>query len=1018
MKTTLLSLVLAGVALSAVAAPTFADRSFGGAALNPGDPWIVVQVITVRGDSAREATLEFVHVRNSGTATSTHITDIGLALATSVPATSVFTGTPAASRSTATADLQVGVILTTSFTVPRGATRYLLVLVKVAGAPAIDGGETVALETNAYWVTATQSGNSGFLRDGKPEEIKKAGFEEIRDESVDADNLNPGDLAPVQKFRARDSDANDQGVRITEVRVRNGAGASATAADLQTVSVTIAHGTDTYTAAKPPTGWDGAGVVFFGTEFTPNLPTTPFPDGAEITVSVSLTVKTPPTATEPRDEVTIQNVVVLKVEEHATIEIGQEAAAPTSWTIRRAGLEEAEERSVPPSGLGINPGERFTQTIWVADRDYNAKRVQVTHLWVKNPGTAETADVAGFTVWVGTTQVRSGWPTGFDLRTGGWIPLTATEVADDREQTITIEYRVSPLATTGRTLRPEVRVGTEEPPTPTPPTTPTYSTAALDYAETITIYPAGFETVANIPIDPRTVYSTERFVAQKIRLEDRDGNTTGVTITRIRVKQIGTAADAQFAKLEVCAAGEAGALLGETTALSGFRTGGLLITPTANNTVADEGSVELWIWLTLAGPAATVAGRNVRLETTISYSEGATSGDTSALRGTQFEIGVNNPPVVHDFTWAPAAPTWEQEITFTPGTITDPDNDAIAYSKWDFGEGATPRIVERSGPPQEARTRYPQGGEFDVVLLVRDARGLAGTKTKRITVTVRPNQAPVIQDIAWEPDAPLVGQAIAFRATVTDADTPPDTPFAHAWDFGDGTTSTLQTPSKTYATAGTYNVTLTVTDARGARSAARIEQITIAATPPNQRPTVGPITASPPAPEAGQEVTFTATASDPEGNPITGWEWDFNDDGTVDSTAAPPVRHTYPQPGVYTIRVRASDAGGFGEPRTMRVYVRPRGGAMIGTRLLDNPASTQARIEAYVPGGATNVRIQIFDALGRSVLEKEVVGGIFTWDLKDGAGRRVADGIYFYLITATVAGRTERSDVGRILVVR
>ena len=56
------------------------------------------------------------------------------------------------------------------------------------------------------------------------------------------------------------------------------------------------------------------------------------------------------------------------------------------------------------------------------------------------------------------------------------------------------------------------------------------------------------------------------------------------------------------------------------------------------------------------------------------------------------------------------------------------------------------------------------------------------------------------------------GFACNFTDTSTDAD---GTVTSWAWDFGDGATSTLQNPSRTYATAGTYTVTLIVTDNGG-----------------------------------------------------------------------------------------------------------------------------------------------------------------------------------------------------------
>ncbi|HXV85058.1 MAG TPA: PKD domain-containing protein [Gemmatimonadales bacterium] len=66
------------------------------------------------------------------------------------------------------------------------------------------------------------------------------------------------------------------------------------------------------------------------------------------------------------------------------------------------------------------------------------------------------------------------------------------------------------------------------------------------------------------------------------------------------------------------------------------------------------------------------------------------------------------------------------------------------------------------------------------------------------------------------------------------ADPDGDTPLTYAWDFGDGRTGSQATPTHTYSQDGTYQVRLTVTDARGVRSTPTITLVTIsnsAATP-------------------------------------------------------------------------------------------------------------------------------------------------------------------------------------------
>src|SRR5258708_31003902 len=84
---------------------------------------------------------------------------------------------------------------------------------------------------------------------------------------------------------------------------------------------------------------------------------------------------------------------------------------------------------------------------------------------------------------------------------------------------------------------------------------------------------------------------------------------------------------------------------------------------------------------------------------------------------------------------------------------------------------------------------------------------------------------------------------------------------AYQWTFGDGTTSTAQNPSHTYATGGTYTVTLTVTDNGGATNA--VSHTLTANTPPSVNAWPNQTLA------VGFRYTFNASFSDPDFGPWT-----------------------------------------------------------------------------------------------------------------------------------------------------
>jgi PKD repeat protein len=144
---------------------------------------------------------------------------------------------------------------------------------------------------------------------------------------------------------------------------------------------------------------------------------------------------------------------------------------------------------------------------------------------------------------------------------------------------------------------------------------------------------------------------------------------------------------------------------------------------------------------------------------------------------------------------------------------------------------------------------------------------------------------------------------------------------SYAWDFdNDGTTdSTDQNPSYTYNDRGTYTVSLTVTGVGSSDTKTRTDYITVTEPAPeidfSGTPTSGtePLT-----------VAFTATNT---GGQVDSWAWDFDNDGTVDSTLQNPS-YTYDDAGTYTVSLTATGPD-FTDTETKTNYID------VGTATID-----------------------------------------------------------------------------------
>lgn len=169
-----------------------------------------------------------------------------------------------------------------------------------------------------------------------------------------------------------------------------------------------------------------------------------------------------------------------------------------------------------------------------------------------------------------------------------------------------------------------------------------------------------------------------------------------------------------------------------------------------------------------------------------------TFSDTCNAKGT-----ANMPPVAN-YSFVTSGLT----ATFTDGS-TDSDG-TIASRSWNFGDG----VNSTSTNPSHT---YAAAGTYNVSLTVTDNAGASNTVTKAVTVSSGGNASPV---------ASFTYATSRLTATFTDTSTDSDGVIAaRSWSFGDGLTSTAANPSHTYASPGTYTVTLTVTDDVGATAA-------------------------------------------------------------------------------------------------------------------------------------------------------------------------------------------------------
>lgn len=213
---------------------------------------------------------------------------------------------------------------------------------------------------------------------------------------------------------------------------------------------------------------------------------------------------------------------------------------------------------------------------------------------------------------------------------------------------------------------------------------------------------------------------------------------------------------------------------------------------------------------------------------------------------------------------------------------------------WDFGDGQT---VEGDPNPQHT---YQNTGSYTVTLTVTNG-SCSSTSWQQIKVVNEKTDFIGTDSITCKKNQ------VKFNTIGVNK----DNIAKYAWTFGDGFTSILPAPEKIYTKAGSYDVSLTLTDILGCKSTL-LKPLYIKVqgpTPDFSVPVSGVCNNS--------TVTFTDKSQGDGTNPIVQWKWDFGD-GTVQSFTAPPFSHLYSKPGNYNVTLITIDSQGCSDTVTKK----------------------------------------------------------------------------------------------------
>src|SRR5205809_4298187 len=198
----------------------------------------------------------------------------------------------------------------------------------------------------------------------------------------------------------------------------------------------------------------------------------------------------------------------------------------------------------------------------------------------------------------------------------------------------------------------------------------------------------------------------------------------------------------------------------------------------------------------------------------------------------------------------------------------------------------------------------------------------------------------------YSPSSPQIGQTVSFTGSASGG----TQPYSYSCTFGDGSTGTGSSAKHTYSSAGTLDVAFTVKDNGSPQQTKTSQQpISVSGAPP---PLTASFAFSPSSTQAGQHVTFTASAGGGT-SPFT-FSWSFGDGSTGTGS---PATHTYSSAGSYTVILTVKDSSSSPQTAASQITFAVTSPPPISASFTLSPslpsAGQSVSFTAYASGGTS-----------------------------------------------------------------